>query len=176
MIDPPARRPTGATVAGVILLVLAGECLLAALASAVGAVVILIVSDKPVMAVGTAVLFGLTAGPGVPFLVVGVKALRGTVHRPVENGRRAILLGVIVLIVLVVVGGTTVAVCVRDGGQSFSTFLQQGGWFLMGVLTAAVVNVAALILAGVLLQKPAARYTVWTVPTFADSRVPRDRD
>ena len=174
MIDPPARRPTGATVAGVILLVLAGECLLAALASAVGAVVILIVSDKPVMAVGTAVLFGLTAGPGVPFLVVGVKALRGTVHRPIENGRKAILLGVIVLIVLAVVGGATIAA--PGGRPAFSTFLQQGGWFLLGMLAAAFVNVAALILAGVLLQKQTTSYIDWTGRTFVNPYAPREHD
>ncbi len=175
MIDPPARRPTGATVAGVILLVLAGECLLAALASAVAVVGILIVSDKPVMAVGAAVLFVLTAGPGVPFLVVGVKALRGTVDRPVENGRKAILLGVIVLIVLAVVG-VAVAVPAPGGRQPFSTFLQQGGWFLLGMLAAAFVNVAALILAGVLLQKQTASYIDWTGRTFVNPYAPRDRE
>ena len=174
MIDPPARRPASTVVAGVILLCLAAECLLVALASAVGAVVILIVSDKPVMAVGTVVLFVLTAGPGVPFLVVGVKALRGTVDRPVENGRKAILLGVIVLIVVAVVG---VAVVAAPGGRpSFSTFLQQGGWFLLGTLTAAVVNVAALILAGILLQKQTSSYIDGAGRTFVNPYVPRSGD
>ena len=118
----------------------------------------------------------LTAGPGVPFLVVGVKALRGAINRPVENGRKAILLGVIVLIVLAVVGGATVAAPAPGGRPTLSTFLQQGGWFLLGGLAAAFVNVAALILAGVLLQKQTSSYIDWSGRTFVNPYAPRDHD